>query len=126
MGETLAMDVLVGMHGKFRDQSVPFHQQIQVATLAPVEAKLATLFASEGWAAAVSQYMFEVAALPLDEQRTLQNDDMYKMFWVGAPILALIIGAAYWQEIQHVRHLRHEQHERVEALLHGGSGHAKH
>jgi len=117
LGETLVMDTLVGLHGKTRDISVPFHQQIKTETMAKVEKHVAPLFASPTWAKEVSQYMFEVAAVPLDDQRPLQNDDMYSMFWVGAPILALIIIVAFWEEISHVRHARHEQHERVDALL---------
>jgi len=117
LGETMAMDVLVGLHGQYRDQAKPFSQQIKAETVAKVEARLAPLFASADWAGKVSFYMHEVAAVPLEDQRKLQNDDMYKMFWVGGPILFLVICGAYWAEISHVMHARHEQHERVHALL---------
>ncbi len=33
MGETAAMDTLVGLHGKYRDTTKPFHQQIQVGNV---------------------------------------------------------------------------------------------
>ncbi len=44
---------------------------------------------------------------------------MYRMFWVGGPLLLLVIIMSYWTEISHIMHARHEQHERVHALLEG-------
>ncbi len=33
LGETMAMDVLVGLHGQYRDQAKPFPQQIKTETV---------------------------------------------------------------------------------------------
>jgi len=133
-GEGIAMDLLVGLHtGAARDASSSFAQQIledgKVAEgLVQFENMIAEEWKKPDFASRLSFYMkVEVNQTPNFHEEEVQNDDMYRMFFVGIPILLLVIVHGYWQEIQHTLHLRHDQHDRVHALLHGGEeAHGKH